>query len=104
MFTEIFRENASFEGKIREIKQVLTLLQNNVISEQCEIPSAPKYWCYVLLPGRIGLKQWGALIAAGYRCLTHPDGYQFTIVLSAEELFSAWQEIALIIIVESSYF
>lgn len=88
MVVEIFKEGASFEHRIEEVKVILSLIQTNLKERHPGITVPVEQWCYVLLPGRIGCERWNALIAADYRCLTHPDGYQFAIVLSAEELFS----------------
>lgn len=88
MIMEIFKEGASFEYRIEEVKIIMSLTQVNLKEKYPGITLPVEQWCYVLLPGRIGSECWNALIAAGYRCLTHPDGYQFAIVLSAEELFS----------------
>lgn len=88
MVLEIFKEGASFEHRIEEVKVILSLIQSNLKERHSGILLPVAQWCYVLLPGRIGYEHWNALIAANYRCLTYPDGYQFAIVLSAEELFS----------------
>ncbi|MEO3989427.1 hypothetical protein [Pseudocitrobacter cyperus] len=88
MIVEMFKEGASFEQRIDEINAILLLIQTNLKERHPEITLPAEQWCYVLLPGRIGGEQWDNLIAAGYCCLNHPEGYQFAIVLSAEELFS----------------
>ncbi|MEB4676760.1 hypothetical protein MXL54_18490 [Enterobacteriaceae bacterium G50] len=88
MNIEIFKKGASFEHRIEEVKVILSLIQTNLKERHPGITLPVERWCYVLLPGRIGCERWNALLAADYRCLTHPDGYQFAIVLSAEELFS----------------
>jgi hypothetical protein len=88
MFIEMFKENAPFGEKIDEIRSVIALLQGNVKQKYPDITLPVEQWCYVLLPGRIGINQWDKLLAAGYRCLYHHEGYLFAIMLSAEELFS----------------
>ncbi|KAA1047229.1 hypothetical protein [Pseudocitrobacter sp. 73] len=88
MFIEMFKENASFGEKNDEIRSVLALLQGNVKQKYPDITLPVEQWCYVLLPGRIGLNQWDKLLAAGYRCLYDSNHYPFAMVLTPDNAFS----------------